>query len=427
MIGQVILNDLAGFYCRFVVLTAEQADTQALFTVHTYAFAAAESTPYMAATSAEKRSGKTRLLEVAELLVRQPLPTMNISDAALFRAIAELAPTLLMDEVDAIFSPKARDREDLRGMLNAGYRQGAMAWRMGGANQRKLESFPVFCPKMFAGIGDLPDTIADRTITIRLQRRTRDEPIERFRRRDVEAEAAMLRDRIADWCEPQLDELRRIRPHLPDELDDRAQDCWEPLLAIAELAGGDWPDHARTAALALSTGEEREDDSHRVRLLADIDQVITANGWTRFKTADLIDELCNIEESPWGDWYGKPITPHQMSKLLKPYRIKTMPVWVDGEKARGYKVEQFADAFLRVLSGRGGRGGSSGLAPDAAPTAPTAPTAHHTNSQVCDECTTPEQCAGEHYCRQLLIAAAAYDAAQREADDRLFDPETPTA
>src|SRR5262249_40284543 len=154
---------------------------------------AAESTPYLAVTSAEKRSGKSRLREVLELLVRQPLPASNISDAALFRAIASTTPTVLLDEADAIF--KAREREDLRGLLNAGYRRGAVAYRMGGRNKTTLETFPVYCPKAFFGIGDfLPDTLADRAIPIRLQRRTREETVERFRRRDVQPVGETLRD-----------------------------------------------------------------------------------------------------------------------------------------------------------------------------------------------------------------------------------------
>src|SRR5205823_987749 len=129
------------------------------------------------------------------------------------------------------------------------------------------------------------------------------------------------------WCDPQIDELRAIRPPLPDELDDRAQDCWEPLLAIAELAGGDWPTRALAAALALSGPEMRTDDeSLTPRLLADIHAVFSANGAQRLKTSDLIDELCKIEESPWGDWFGKTITPQALSKLLRPFRIQTMSV-----------------------------------------------------------------------------------------------------
>lgn len=192
-------------------------------------------------TSAEKRSGKTRLLEVLELLVREPLPTANISDAALFRAIADLQPTLLLDEVDAIFGPKARDREDLRGLLNAGYRRGAVARRMGGPRMTTLEAFPVFCAKVFAAIGDLPDTIADRAIRIRLERRVREENVERFRRREAQELAEPLHQWLSSWAQHHIDQLSEARPDLPDELDDRAQDGWEPLLAIADLAGGTGP------------------------------------------------------------------------------------------------------------------------------------------------------------------------------------------
>jgi putative DNA primase/helicase len=140
-----------------------------------------------------------------------------------------------------------------------------------------------------------------------------------------------------------------MRPDLPDELDDRAQDMWEPLLAIADLAEGDWPERARKAAVALSAGDEREDTSKTARLLNDIYTVFENGAGDRLRTADLIAHLVEIEESPWGDWYGKTISPHGLSKLLRVHRIKTMPVRVDGETVRGYKREQFTDAFARVL------------------------------------------------------------------------------
>jgi Protein of unknown function (DUF3631) len=377
--GAALLENIVGFVQRFVVLTETQVDAIALWIVHTHAFAAADTTAYLWIASAEKRSGKTRLLEVLELLARTPLPTANISDAALFRAITELKPTLLLDEVDAIFGTKARDREDLRGMLNAGYKRGAVARRMGGARMTTLEEFPVFCAKALAGIGKLPDTITDRAILIRLLRKTREEQVERFRRRDVAPQAEALRNQVVAWTEPQLDQLRAARPDLPDEIDDRAQDIWEPLFAIADLAGGGWSARARTAALTLSGGEEREDESVTARLLADIYTVFEANGDDeRLKTADLIKRLCEIEESPWGDWYGKPITAHGLSRLLQPHRIKTMPVWVDGKTVRGYKAEQFDEAFLRVLGVRSVRNVRSESASQAAPNTPNAPNASGT-------------------------------------------------
>ncbi len=386
------LDDVAGFLRRFVVLNDNQRVAVALWVFHTHTAEAADTTPYLSVTSAVKRSGKSRLLEVLERLIREPLQTVNISDAALFRAIGELKPTLLFDEVDAIFGPKARDREDLRGMLNGGFRRGSRVYRMGGSRMTTLEEFPVFCPKALAGIGELPDTIRDRTIRIRLERRTADEPIERFRERDSWEQSEPIRISLASLAEFHTERLTDARPALPDELDDRAQDLWEPLLAIADLAGGDWPESARHAALALSTGDGREDDAPSIQLLRDIHAVFSANGSQRYKTAELIAELAVIEESPWADWYGKTITAHALSRLLKPYRIKTMPVWEDGKTVRGYKREQFIEAWKRhltvdeaweslpVTGVRSVRSVSPGSSIEAAPNSPNAPNASSTEA-----------------------------------------------
>jgi hypothetical protein len=367
-----LLDDVRAFMRRFVVMSDAQADAVALWTAHTHAVAAAETTPYLAVTSAVKRSGKTRLREVLGLLVREPLAASNISDAALFRAIDKLTPTLLLDEADAIF--KAREREDLRGMLNAGYRRGAVAYRIGGAAKSTLEHFPVFCAKAFFRIGDfLPDTLSDRALHIRLERRLREETVERFRERDATPEGEILRDRLADWLEPQVDELHSARPDLPTELDDRAQDSWEALFAIADLAGGDWPERARSAALTLSTGEEREDDSLTAELLRDLRTIFETN--QHIKTGDLLALLHAIDESPWADYFGKPLSAHGLSRLLKPYRIKTQAVWIDGSTVRGYKADQFADAFARVLGVRSVRTVRSDSQSQNAPNAPNAPNA----------------------------------------------------
>jgi hypothetical protein len=347
-VSDVLLNDTQAFIRRFVVLSDAQADAATLWAAHTHAFDCFEATPYLYVSSPEKRSGKTRLLEVLELLAWEPLPAMNISDAALFRAVHELRPSLLLDEADAVF--KARDREELRGMLNAGYRRGAYVMRMGGVGAAMaLERFSVYCPKVMAGIGDcLPDTITDRSIRLHLKRRTRSEVVERFRRREVAASGWNLRDRLAEWLEPQHDYLAANWPDLPEELDDRAQDVWEPLLAIADLAGGTWPDRARSAARTLSSGEEREDTSLTATLIRDIAAVFSSNGHKAYKTADLLEHLYVIEESPWGDYYGKPMSAHTLSQILRPYRIKTMPVRIGADVVRGYRVEQFRDAFAQV-------------------------------------------------------------------------------
>jgi hypothetical protein len=400
------LDALVSYVRRYVVLSIAQLVAVALWVFHTHAIESAESTAYLSATSALPRSGKSLLLEVLELLVRQPLPTANISDAALFRSIEKLRPTLLFDEIDAIFGPKARDREDLRGMLNAGYRRGAVAHRMGGANKTELQAFEVFCAKAFAGIGELPATIRDRTIRIRLERRIREEPIERFRRRDAGPAAEPIRDSIVALAEQHAAWLADARPQLPDELDDRAQDVWEPLLAIAELAGEEWAKRARAAARALSGEAEREDDSPSVLLLRDLHTVFTHNGTAdRYKTADLIAQLALIEESPWGDWYGKPISPQALGKLLRPYRIKTMPVWIDGTTVRGYKAEQFAETWLRVLGVRGVRGVRTGSSTEAVSNAPDGA---NTDRAISDWLAGPEWLARDDIWRSLADEPPAF-------------------
>jgi hypothetical protein len=346
-----LLDNVAAFVRRFVVLSEPQAEAVALWVLHTHALDAADTTPYLAVTSAEKRSGKTRLLEVLELVAATPLPTANISDAALFRAVEQLSPTLLLDEIDAVFNPKAREREDLRGLLNAGYRRGAVVRRMGGGNMTTLESFSVFCAKVFAGIGRLPDTIEDRAICIRLERKTRGESVGRFRRRDVADEAEQLRARVVWWAEANIDALRAARPSLPEELDDRAQDVWEPLLAIADAAGVDWPKRARHAAVALSTGEAREDDSLGVRLLADVRRIFAERGCDRLATADLIAALSEDEEAPWGDWHGRgSIAARSLATILRRYGVRSRTIRLDGdETAKGFHLEQFEGPFSRYL------------------------------------------------------------------------------
>jgi hypothetical protein len=222
---------------------------------------ASDYTPYPFVNSAERESGKSRLKEVCEILVAKAVSTVNISPAALFRIAApkdEPPSTFLMDELDEIFAPKS-ERSELRGLLNAGFRRGETVIRMVGEGSRmQPQPFPVYCPKLLAGKSSaaLGDTLESRCIRIDLKRKTRGEQVERFRRRNVEEEAGYLAETLRSLAEYNLDRLAVARPRLPEELSDRQQDVWEPLLAIADLAGGSWPERARAAAVALSTGSE---------------------------------------------------------------------------------------------------------------------------------------------------------------------------
>lgn len=267
-----VLDEVAGFLRRFVVMSPAQADAVALWVVHTHCFDAAEQTPYLAISSAEKRSGKTRLLEVLELLVARPWLTGRVMAAVLARQVDAERPTLLLDESDAAFKGEKEYAEALRGLLNTGHRRGGKSTVcVGQGAELSYKDFSTYCPKAIAGIGKLPDTVADRSLPIRLERRAPDEQAERFRRRDADLEAEPLRAALTQLADTATVVMLEIaRPDLPGELDDRAQDAAEPLLAIADRAGGDWPARARRALVELHGGREIEDESSGVRLLADI-------------------------------------------------------------------------------------------------------------------------------------------------------------
>jgi hypothetical protein len=334
------LDDVLGFIRQYVVLNDEQAAACALWVLHTYAVDAAETTPYLAISSPEKRSGKSRLLDVFEEIVSAAWRAVLPSEAVTFRKIEADSPTLLLDEVDAIWGPKAKEHEGLRALLNAGYRRrGSMVPRCVGP-AKKVGNFSTFCPKALAGIGDLPDTVADRAIPIRMKRKRSTDRVERFRAREVAPIASNLREAIMDAIGGLVDMLLDARPELPAELDDRAQDAWEPLLAIADLAGGDWPSSARRAAIVLSAGRDL-DEGIGHRLLADCRVVFGVAD--RILTADLISGLIAIPDSPWGDYYGKPITGRRVAAWLRPYGIKSR----HREDGSTYSQSDFLDAWAR--------------------------------------------------------------------------------
>lgn len=348
-IGEV-LDRAVAFIDRFVAFTSvHQLHALVLWVAHTHAISAAESTPRLALQSAEKQSGKTRALEVLELLVREPRQVVNMSEAALFRSVDASSPTILWDEVDAIFGPKARDREDLRAMLNAGYRRGARVERIiGEGGKMQVKAFDVFCPVALAGIGQLPDTVQDRAIVIRLRRRRDDEPVEKLRRRRIEPEATELRRELADALGAVTGELADVDPVMPTGMPDRAEDVWEPLLAIADLAAGPWPTRARAAATFLTLEDRDDRASIRVLLLSDIRTVLGADH--KIASEALCRRLARLPESPWATWNkGKGLSQRNLAALLADHKIKPVQLWLAGDNVRGYRADAFADAFARYL------------------------------------------------------------------------------
>ncbi len=346
-----LLDGLAAFIRRYVILSAQQADAISLWIAHAWAFEAADATPYLNIYSPEKRSGKTRLLELLEVLVARPWLTGRVSAAVLVRKIDQERSTLLLDESDAAFRGEKEYAEALRGVLNGGHRRGGVcSLCVGQGTNIMFKDFSVFSPKAIAGIGKLPDTVADRSIPIRLKRRLKSEKVARFRRRLALAEAESVRTALATWATGAIDILRDAEPHMPEALDDRAQDGWEPLLAIADLAGGEWPQRAKQAAEALSGADADVDPaSLGVALLRDIRLVLKPGG--ELPTAMLLERLKALEESPWRSMgkRSERITPRLLAELLRPYGVGSRTVHVDGKSLKGYRAASFEDAWARYV------------------------------------------------------------------------------
>jgi Protein of unknown function (DUF3631) len=340
------LEDVFEFIRRYVIVTDHQAVALALWVLHTYAIEVADTTPYLAVTSPEKRSGKSLLMSVLQQLSYRPWRVIRPSEAVTFRKIERDAPTLLLDEVDTIFNDNSGQHEGLRALLNAGFqRDGSHIPRCVGPSL-SLQEFSTFCAKAIAGIGGLPDTVADRSILIRMERKRPTDVVHRFRRREVAPNGLEMRSVIAEAVTLVIADLEDARPDLPNELDDRAADAWEPLFAIADVAGGEWPRKARAAAIALSSGRDDDEAGLAHRLLVDTHAVFTGADADKLPTVELIERLVDIETSPWGDLFGKTITPHKLGRMLKPYGIKTR----HSGAFRGFLRTDFEDAWERYVT-----------------------------------------------------------------------------
>jgi hypothetical protein len=351
--GVAVLDEIDAFLARYVAFPSDEARwAAALWAAHTHAMDAWSSTPRLNLMSPEKQSGKTRALEVLGLLVWKPLHAVSISAAALYRVISTDQPTLLLDEADTYLGVVvAKQHEDLRGLINAGHRKGAMVYRGEVAGKKvNVVEFPAYAACALAGIGDLPDTIVDRSVIIRMRRRASGEHIEPFRSRLVEPVANRLQERLAEWVGAASTDWADAWPEMPPGITDRPADVWEPLLIVADAAGGHWPDRARRACLMLNAQRVASDPSPGVILLADCRRIFQSREVDRLTTEQLLEALTSLDESPWGDLRGKPLDARGLARRLRKYDIRPGDHRFVDATRKGYRIEDFHDAWSRYLS-----------------------------------------------------------------------------
>jgi putative DNA primase/helicase len=338
--GAALLNNLRQVFRRYVVLPRGADIALPLWVLHAWTMDAGDISPLMVLVSPTKRCGKTSVLIVLYFLTPRSELSSNITAPALFRYIADVRPTLLIDEADSF----AKDNEELRGILNSGHTKAA--GNVIRNVDHKPRRFSTWAPKAIATIRILADTLEDRAIIVRLQRKAPGAKVERLRRRD-NADFAALRSQAARWAADNFDKLVDPDPKMPD-LNDRAADNWRPLLAIADLAGGTWPEEARRAACLLS-GEEQ--GAIGVELLRDIRSVFGDDDVIR--SSDLVAKLTADPERPWAEWrYGRPLTQKQLAGLLAPFHIISLTVHPPGlPDGKGYRRTDFEEAWAAYCPG----------------------------------------------------------------------------
>jgi putative DNA primase/helicase len=368
----LLLNDLVSILRRFVILSPHAAETLALWILHTYAYQLRDVSTYIGIESPGKGCGKTTLLRVLGKLVRKPVSTANVSPSALFRVIEELQPTLLIDEADTFL----RNNDELRGILNAGYTPDtAFVLRavsessssssscssstdsdvlFASANNPSIHQsitpppgsgfrqFSTWCPKAIAMIGRLPETLGDRCIIIRMQKKSRDQKCERIRDLNV----GDLPARCEQFVKANADTIAKARPAIPAQLGDRAADIWEPLLVLADIAGTEWSGLARAAATL--TTQKAQEVNPTAALLADVKSVFEARQADRLWSRTVATALNEMSDRPWRELtYGARLTEAWLSRFLRTFGIKNRNISIDGIQARGYYLEDCLQAIVR--------------------------------------------------------------------------------
>jgi hypothetical protein len=353
----VLIQEAVDFINEFVYLSQEQALACALWTLHTWSIDAADVTPYINIEAPEKESGKTRLLLTLKALVKNEFSTLDTSRAYIYRKVNQDKPTLLIDEVDTLFGPVVNEgQETMRGILNAGFERGMKVGRVVDGGRGGLEDFEVFCPKAFAGIGKkLPDTVRSRSITIEMKRKPRNFKLARFRRRDQQR-GEPLRRRFETWAETNTEALLKSEPIISEtDFKDRQADLAEPLLAIADLAGGSWGIKARSALITLFGKEVFETATRERQILEAVRRIVRQRApqdihpsiFTYYVLARLLSET----DSPWHNFYGRePINVRGLHSELLKYNLEAKKVRIGRDVRVGYIVAKLEDTFTTWLS-----------------------------------------------------------------------------
>ncbi|MEY3224622.1 MAG: hypothetical protein RL565_812, partial [Pseudomonadota bacterium] len=343
--GAEILDAVSKTIHRYVFCNRDTATVATLWIAHTYLMDCIRFSPLAIITAPEKGCGKSTLLGVMASMVNKPMPTSALSSAVLYRMVDKHHPTLLIDEVDTFIA----EDEAMRGIINSGHRRDlAIVYKCSGDNH-DVTPFSSWSAKLLCGISakNLHETLVSRSVLLELRKKLPSETIASNRNNEAEYEA--ISRKLLRWTGDIAKDMSKAVPTFPDGLGDRAKDNWEVLLNIASLAGGQWPELARSAAQSLNAHPENK--GIKTELLEDIKSVFETRKIDRISTHDLITDLCIDDEAPWATSdKGRNINARQLNGLLKGYGIASKTIRFGGyETAKGFEKSQFEDAWSRYL------------------------------------------------------------------------------
>jgi hypothetical protein len=357
--GTGLVVEAATFLATYVVLPAESLIVIVAWVLAAWLGQKWDRFPHLAVTSPEKRCGKTRLMQLLELLVPNPYNTTNISPAAIYRLIELRQPTLLLDEAQSISRRGSEASEVIRELFNAGIDRNAKVLRVGGEGRDQIQEFRVYSPKVIALIGDLDSVLADRCLPIRMMRKTDADEVAHYRSRVVDPVGRKIGEKLGAWAAQHADEVAKVYDGLePFALaNDRMAELLLPLQAVLTLENPAQLETLEEYAASLDARDkELESMSPGVRLLwacrAIFNQGVRKDNPRCFlETVTLILELAQRTEEPWSTFTrGDAITPEALANLLRPYGIKSERAMKYGKQTqRGYFKFRFVEAWGRYL------------------------------------------------------------------------------
>jgi hypothetical protein len=359
--SSAIVEELEGFFSRFLALNDGLAIVLALWSLATHLFEEFDAYPYLAITSPTKRCGKTRVSELISFVCFQPLQTVNISSAALYRTLKEGARTLLIDEAESLGRPRDDKTSALREILNSGYRKGAVVVRCKRSKNDaeddnngdfEPEQYPTYCPKVLVAIGRFQDTLADRCIEIRMERRQFGVKLERFRFARVQSEMFSLQREAGLWAQQYRKKVSEYYQgnDLPS-LQDRDAELWLPLFSVCAIAAPHRLSELELHSVLLSCAKSAEEPADfSLQLLKDCRDIFNERREDKLPTSTILDALNTAGDKPWARWFdGQGLNPHGLSRLLRNFQIQPQNIRDGGRVIKGYLRQSFQECWERYL------------------------------------------------------------------------------